>query len=103
MKFRVFWVTLPCSQVDVVNIYLTTRKYIPEDSILHTSRRENLTSHINKNVCLVHARRLSGVYTQAVSEIHVNTYGACSERKSVCKYGHLETSFPSYGLQDHLT
>jgi hypothetical protein len=28
-----------------VNIYLTTRKYIPEDSKLHTRRCENLKSH----------------------------------------------------------
>jgi hypothetical protein len=27
-----------------VNIYLTTRQYIPEDSKLHTQRRENLKS-----------------------------------------------------------
>jgi hypothetical protein len=30
----------------LVNIYLTTRKYISEDSKLHTRRRENLKSHI---------------------------------------------------------
>jgi hypothetical protein len=29
-----------------VNIYLTTRQYIPEDCKLHTRRRENLKSHI---------------------------------------------------------
>jgi hypothetical protein len=29
-----------------VNIYLTRRQYIPEDSELHTRRRENLKSHI---------------------------------------------------------
>jgi hypothetical protein len=29
-----------------VNIYLTTRQYIREDSELHTRRRENLKSHI---------------------------------------------------------
>jgi len=76
MKFRVFWDVLPCSQVDIdrrfksayclhhqasfitlmmevvrtsetsVNNYLTTRHYIPEDSKLHTRRRENLKSHI---------------------------------------------------------
>jgi hypothetical protein len=28
-----------------VNINLTTRRYIPEDSKLHTHRRENLKSH----------------------------------------------------------
>jgi hypothetical protein len=32
-----------------VNIYLTTRQHIPEDSKLHTLRRENLKSH--KNPC----------------------------------------------------
>jgi hypothetical protein len=30
----------------LVNIYLTTWQYIPEDSKLHTHRRENLKSHI---------------------------------------------------------
>jgi hypothetical protein len=29
-----------------VNIHLRTRQYIPEDSELHTRRRENLKSHI---------------------------------------------------------
>jgi hypothetical protein len=65
MKFRVFWDILLCSQIDVdrhfrgasiirvmialmmeaahssetsVHIYLTTRQYIPEDSVLHTAR-----------------------------------------------------------------
>jgi hypothetical protein len=69
MKFRVFWDVLQCSQTDVdrrfrgkcclhhqgdrpdetvrtsetsVNISLTTRQYIVEDSELHTRRRENL-------------------------------------------------------------
>jgi hypothetical protein len=28
-----------------VDIYLTTRQYIPEDSELHTHRRKNLKSH----------------------------------------------------------
>jgi hypothetical protein len=28
------------------DIYLTTRQYIPEDSDLHTRRRENLNSHV---------------------------------------------------------
>jgi hypothetical protein len=30
-----------------VDIYLITRQYIPEDSELHTRRRENLKSHTN--------------------------------------------------------
>jgi hypothetical protein len=29
-----------------VNIFLTTRQYIPEDSILHTRRHVNLKSHL---------------------------------------------------------
>jgi hypothetical protein len=29
-----------------VNFNVTTRRYIPEDSQLHTRRRENLKSHI---------------------------------------------------------
>jgi hypothetical protein len=64
LKFRVFWDVLPCSQFDVdrrfigayclhrqgdcrsVDVELRTRQYIPEDSELHTRRRENLKSHI---------------------------------------------------------
>jgi hypothetical protein len=73
MKFTVFWDVLQCSQLDVdqrfkgayclhhqgdglimeevrtsetlVNINLTARQYMPEDSKLHTRRRENLKSH----------------------------------------------------------
>jgi hypothetical protein len=68
MKFTVFWDVAPCSQVDFdrrfrdaycfrhqvmkalrtsetsVNINYTWR-YIPEDSKVHTRRRENLKSH----------------------------------------------------------
>jgi hypothetical protein len=29
-----------------VNVYQTTRRNIPDDSRLHTRRRENLTSHL---------------------------------------------------------
>jgi hypothetical protein len=42
LKFRVFWDTLKYSKID-----LTTRQYIPEDSELHTRRRENLKSYMN--------------------------------------------------------
>jgi hypothetical protein len=35
-----------------VNIYLTTRQYIPEDSKLDIRRRENLKSHKNKSVLM---------------------------------------------------
>jgi hypothetical protein len=74
MKFRVFWDVAPCSHIEVdrrfrggcvlppllialmmetvrtsetsVNFNVITRSYIPEDSKLHTRRRENLKSHI---------------------------------------------------------
>jgi hypothetical protein len=74
VKFRVFWDVLPCSQVDdkrfrraycfhhqdggsthletSVNINLTTRQYISEDSKQHTRRRENLKSH-KPLLCLI--------------------------------------------------
>jgi hypothetical protein len=108
MKFRVFWDVLPCSQVDVDgrfrgayclhhqgsetsdNIYLTTRKYISEDSKLHTRRRENLKSHIGGGVaqsveCVTKdwatvARSLkskgffSGLCVQTSSEAHPASY-----------------------------
>jgi hypothetical protein len=69
MKMAVFWVVAPCSLVKVyrrfggssfnialmmeaavtseksVNFYQTTRGNNPEDSHLHTRRRENLKSH----------------------------------------------------------
>jgi hypothetical protein len=59
----VFWVVAPCSLVEVykrfggpcclhhqgdrtlVNFYQTTRCYNPEDSHLHTHRRESLKSY----------------------------------------------------------
>jgi hypothetical protein len=34
MEFRVFWDTLPCSQIEV-DIDLTTRQYISDYSELH--------------------------------------------------------------------
>jgi hypothetical protein len=67
MKMTVFWVGAPCSLVDIsevlsasiialimeavrtsetsVNFYQTTRRYNPEDSRLHTRRREKLKSN----------------------------------------------------------
>jgi hypothetical protein len=105
MKFRVFWDVLPCSQVDAdgtlmmeavrtsetsVNIYLTTRQYISEDSKLLTRRRENLKSHIGSGVaqsveCITEdwaivARSLkskgffSGLCVQTSSEAHPASY-----------------------------
>jgi hypothetical protein len=75
MKFGVFWDVAPCSHAEVdqrfrgayclhhqddealmmesvrtsetsVNFNMTTRRYIPEDSKLHTRRRENVKSQI---------------------------------------------------------
>jgi hypothetical protein len=43
VKMAVFWVVAPCS---VVNFYQTTRRYNPEDSHLHSHRRENLKSYL---------------------------------------------------------
>jgi hypothetical protein len=34
----------------LVNFYQTTRRYNPEDSHLHTHRRENLKSYLKKSV-----------------------------------------------------
>jgi hypothetical protein len=60
----VIWDVAPCSHVEIaqrframmmeavgtsetsVNFYQTTRRNIPEDSHLHTRRRENLKSHL---------------------------------------------------------
>jgi hypothetical protein len=61
MKITVLWDVAPCSLVEVyrrfrgaccphhpetlVNFYKSTRRNNPEDSRLHTPRRENLKSH----------------------------------------------------------
>jgi hypothetical protein len=63
MKFRAFWDVALCIHVEVdrrfiramieavrisetsVNFNVTTRCYIPQDSVLYTRRRENLKSH----------------------------------------------------------
>jgi hypothetical protein len=47
----VFWVVAPCSLVD----YQTTQCYNPEDSHLHTHRRENLKSYLLKPLFVAHA------------------------------------------------
>jgi hypothetical protein len=57
MKIVVFWVVAPCSLIalmmeaartseTLVNVYQTTRCYNPEDSNLHTHRRENLKFYL---------------------------------------------------------
>jgi hypothetical protein len=38
----------------LVNFYQTTRRYNPEDSHLHTNRRENLKSYLNIRYHLRH-------------------------------------------------
>jgi hypothetical protein len=65
LKFRVFWDVAPRSHIEVdrqgddialimetvrtsetpVHFNMTTQRYIPEDSKLHTFHRENLKSH----------------------------------------------------------
>jgi hypothetical protein len=47
------WISTDVSEVRAaseisVDMQLITRQYIPEDSELHTRRRENLKSHIKK-------------------------------------------------------
>jgi hypothetical protein len=44
-------VTLKLTSETSDNFNVTTRRYIPEDSKLHTRRRENLKSHLAKVVC----------------------------------------------------
>jgi hypothetical protein len=58
MKIAVFWVVVSCTLLIAlmiaaastsetsVNFYRTTRHYNPEDSHLHTRRRENLKSYL---------------------------------------------------------
>jgi hypothetical protein len=53
MKFIVFWDILPCSQVDVDDIYLTTRHYIPEDSKILTVHNTNLSLYASEFVATV--------------------------------------------------
>jgi hypothetical protein len=71
-KLAVFWDVAPCRLTDVsdvlaasfirplctsetlVNIYQTSQRNIPDDSHLHTRRRENLISHqqiMKLNIC----------------------------------------------------
>jgi hypothetical protein len=49
------------SETSVI-IYLTTRQYIPEDSKLHTRRRENLKSQNVAIICLVYSKLERHVY-----------------------------------------
>jgi hypothetical protein len=71
LKMTVFWDFAPCSLVKFdrrfgaialmietvytsetsVKFYQTSRRNIPEDSHLHTRRRENLKSHIFRFIC----------------------------------------------------
>jgi hypothetical protein len=50
MKNTVFHLQVICSSETSVDFQRTTRSYIPEDSILHNHRCENLKSYINKYV-----------------------------------------------------
>jgi hypothetical protein len=53
-----------------VDIQLRTRQYIPEDSELHTCRRENLKSHTEEQFLTVHID-----YSRSVSGASVNVEG----------------------------
>jgi hypothetical protein len=65
-KIAVFWVVAPCSLAialmweaartteTLVNYYQTPRCYNPEDSNLHTHRRENLKSYSAVNTAKCH-------------------------------------------------
>jgi hypothetical protein len=57
LQIAVFWVVAPCVLIalmmeaartseTLVNFYQTARCYNPEDSTLHTHRRENLKSYL---------------------------------------------------------
>jgi hypothetical protein len=52
VKIAVFWVVIALmmetarTSETLVNFYQTTRRYNPEDSQLHTHRRENLKSYV---------------------------------------------------------
>jgi hypothetical protein len=59
MKMAVFWVVAPAialmmeaarTSEMLVQLYQTTRCYNPEDSHLHTYRRENLKSYLDTSV-----------------------------------------------------
>jgi hypothetical protein len=50
-KSRVFWDVLSCSLVGVYYNEIT-RRYIPEDSEVHTHRSENLKSHTQYEIRL---------------------------------------------------
>jgi hypothetical protein len=61
---------LVCTNETSVNFNMTTRRYIPEDYKLHTSRHENLKSHTAYNF---HGNKLLTLkmYEQAVVEAGV--------------------------------
>jgi hypothetical protein len=63
-----------------VNFYQTTRRYNPEDSHLHTRRRENLKSYIKYKLIDVVLLGVSGLKMETVcfSETLVSTYESAS-------------------------
>jgi hypothetical protein len=69
-----------------VNIYQTTRRNIPEDSHLHTRRRENLKSH---KVNVVPATKHNSMKAYEGAEVNINIFlipaldgGECSASRS---------------------
>jgi hypothetical protein len=69
----IFWVVAPCRPDDEgskhlwtsANLHQTTRRNNPEDSHLHTRRRENLKSH-QEIVCYYGTGRFITVFTKAL-------------------------------------
>jgi hypothetical protein len=75
MEFRVFWdasIEAVRTSETSVNFNVTTLRYIPEDSKLHTRRRENLKSHINKVVLKSYANTYEDSQTKQSRNLPYN-------------------------------
>jgi hypothetical protein len=72
MKLKVFWVVAQL-------VKLSTLSYIPEDSKLHTPRRENLKSH-NEN-SLIKTDRSWGSSVSVVSHYRLRYRGSIPGRR----------------------
>jgi hypothetical protein len=57
----------------LVNIHLRTRQYIPEDSDLHTRRRENLKSHTGNILSVALRSSEIKVTVNQSAQFHVTT------------------------------
>jgi len=94
MKFGVFWDVLSCNQV-----YLTTRQYIPEDSRLHTRRRENLKSHGTNTFIINHLTAFCQTDSCCLcrcSEQRRSSSGVKKGSTGLCKLDNIHLSFSHY-------